>query len=394
MAQRLTDKLVKALPAPARGNKVTYDDKVKGFGARVTTAGAISFVINYRVRSGGQERRYTIGSYPDWSVDAARTKAKELKRRIDDGGDPVGDHVADRAAPTVSDLCDRFLEEHVDKLRPASRADYASIIRNDIRPALGKMKVAAVAFDHIERLHAQVTKRAPVRANRLLSVASAMFNLAVRWRYRTDNPCKGVRRNREHGRRRYLTPEELRRLTKALAAEPNQTAADVIRLLLLTGSRRSEVLAAKWTSINLDSGIWVKPHTATKQGREHRVPLSAPARQLLARRLKCSGGSPTVFGVNGGRDALKRAWRRILAAADITELRLHDLRHSFASQLVSGGASLPLIGSLLGHSSPTTTARYSHLYDDPQRAAVERVGAVFSGKPLAEVVPLKRGRRR
>lgn len=394
MAQRLTDKAVKALPAPARGNRIAYDTEIKGFGARVTAAGAIAFVLNYRRKADGLERRYTIGAFPDWSVAAAREKAKALKRHIDGGGDPVGEHVADRAAPTVAALCARFVEEHVGKQRPRTQIDYRSIIQNDILPALGRLKVAAVEFEHVERLHANITKRAPVRANRALAVTATMFGLAVRWKLRADNPCKGVTRNREHGRRRYLKPDELVRLTAALAGDPNQLAANILRLLLLTGARKGEVLSAQWDQIDLAAGVWTKPHTMTKQEREHAIPLSAPARQLLERLHKRSGGSPWVFpGRDGGaREDLKYAWARICKAAGITGLRVHDLRHSYASHLVSAGFSLPVIGSLLGHSTPTTTARYSHLIDDVLRTATERVGAIISGVPSGEIVPLK-GRR-
>lgn len=399
MAQRLTDKAVKALPAPARGNQITYDTEIKGFGARITAAGAIAFVLNYRRRTDALERRFTIGSFPDWSVAAAREKAKELKRHVDGGGDPVGEHVADRAAPTVADLCARFLEEHVVKQRPHTRADYESIIRNDILPTLGKIKIAAIEFEHIERLHARITKRAPVRANRVHAVLTTMFGLAVRWKMRADNPAKGVKRNQEHGRERYLKPDELARLTKALAEDPNQRVADVFRLLLLTGARRGEVLAAEWDQIDLEAGEWVKPHGMVKQARQHRLPLNAPARQLLARLQASSAGSPFVFprrrdGLSPGRDDLKHSWSRICKAAGITGLRIHDLRHSHASHLVSAGFSLPIIGQLLGHRSPTTTARYSHLLDDPLRKASEAVGALLSGQPAADVVPIRKGRRR
>jgi integrase len=396
MVQKLTDRLIKALERPASGNKIHYDSEVKGFGARVTAAGAVAFIVNYRRKADGLERRYTIGAWPDWSATTAREKAKELKRHIDGGGDPVGEHVAERAAPTVADLCGRFLEEHVAKQRPHTQADYGSMIRNDILTALGRLKVALVEFEHVERLHAAITRRAPVRANRVVAVLSRMLTLAIKWKLRSDNPCKGVERNREHLRKRYLKPEELARLTKALAEEPNQTAADAVRLLLLTGCRRGEALNAAWSQFNLAAGTWSKPPSSTKQDEYHQVPLSAPARQLLGRLHKQAEGSPWVFpGRNGRpREDLKYAWQRIRRAAGIPDVRLHDIRHSFASELVSGGASLPLIGALLGHSNPTTTFRYAHLYTDPQRAAVEKVGAIISGKPAAKVLPMKRRRRR
>jgi integrase len=396
MRQRLTDKLVKSLAAPSSGNKITYDEDVKGFGVRITAAGARAFVVNYRRKADGLERRYTIGAGPNWSVAAAREKAKELKRSIDDGGDPVGEHVADREAPTVADLCARFIEEHVAKQRPRTQGDYRSMILNEILPRLGRMKVAAVAYEHIERLHASITKRpAPTRANRTFALVNKMFNEAVKWKLRSDNPCKGVKRNREHLRRRYLTPDELPRLTKALAEDKNQQAADVIRLLLFTGARSGEALAARWEQFDLQRGVWVKPPSSTKQNREHSAPLSAPARQLLDRLHKNRDGSPWVFPGRDGtkpREDLKYTWQRVCKAAAITGLRIHDLRHSYASVLVSAGFSLPTIGALLGHATPATTARYAHLLDDPLRQATERAGAILSGQPSGEVVPIKGGR--
>jgi integrase len=167
--------------------------------------------------------------------------------------------------------------------------------------------------------------------------------------------------------------------------------ADIIRLLLLTGCRRGEALSATWDQFNLATGVWSKPPSSTKQQRHHEVPLSAPARELLARRRKQADGSPYVFpGPTGHRKVLKQHWARILKAAGITGLRIHDLRHSFASSLVGAGFSLPVIGALLGHSQPSTTARYAHLARDPLREAVERHGAIVASAPSAEVKPLRR----
>jgi integrase len=393
--QRLTDTIVRNLALPDRGNVIRWDCDVKGFGCRVTAAGARSFVVDYRRKADGLQRRATIGSFPDWSTRAARELAKRIKRDVDLGADPVGAQAAERAAPTVAELCARFDAEHIAKLAPHTQQDYRSMIRNDIVPALGKMKVAAVEFEHTERLHTEVTKRAPVRANRVWQVGSKMFALAIKWRLRSGNPWKGIRRNREHLRRRYVKPYELARLTKALAEDRSQQAADVFRLLLLTGAREGEALSATWDQFDLTDGIWTKPHTATKQRREHVVPLSAPARQLLDRLQAQRNGSPWVFpGRDGGkpREDLKYAWARICKAVGIANLRIHDLRHSYASFLVSAGFSLPVIGALLGHATPVTTARYAHLFDDPLRQASERASAIITGKLTAKVVPLKGAR--
>jgi integrase len=391
---RITDKIVRTLERPARSNRITYDSEVAGFGVRVTAGGAVAFVLNYRRKADGLERRYTIGAFPDWSVTAAREQAKTLKRHIDSGGDPVGEIRATREAPTVADLCARVLEEHFSKKSPGWQTDFASIVRDDVVPALGRMKVAAVEFEDIERLHRHVSKRAPVRANRMHGMLTKAFALAIRWKLRADNPCRGVERNQEYRRQRYLTVDELARLTKALKEDADQQAADIFRLLLLTGARRGEVLGATWNQFDLTAGVWTRPAAATKQRAEHRVPLSAPARQLLARLHTHSDGSPWLFP--GRRDQhrrdLKYPWRRICGAAGISGVRIHDLRHSYASHLASAGIGLHVIGALLGHSNPTTTHRYAHLLDDPLRAATERVSAIITGKAPADVVPLKGAR--
>jgi integrase len=379
MSQRLTDKTVRTLPAPAKGNRITYDSAVAGFGVRITAGGARAFILNYRVKATGLERRYTIGRYPDWIVTAARERAKELKREVDSGGDPQGDDKASRNAPTITDLCDRFKEEHLNKLRPKTRADYSLIINNELVPALGKLKVAAVDFEHVERLHRKIAHHAPILANRTLAVLSKMFALAIKWRLRPDNPCKGVERKREEPRRRYLgdKPDELARLTKALAEHPDQQVANIFRLLLLTGARRGEVLSATWEQFDLQKGLWSKPATSTKQKEPHQIPLSAPARQLVA---SLPNDSELLFPGRGGqrRTNLDHSWSQICKAAGIRGLRIHDLRHSYASTLVSRGFSLPVIGALLGHSQPQTTARYAHLFHDSLREATERAGAILA----------------
>jgi integrase len=396
-SHRLTDKIIRHLPPPKRGNRISYDDAVRGFGCRVTAAGARAFVFNYRRKADGVERRYTIGSWPAWATAAARQEAARLRRAVDGGGDPVGEAQATRDAPTVANLAERFLVEHVERRRPSTQLAYRIVLRKYVLPALGRMKVAAVEFEDVERLHAAVSRQHPTQANRVLAVTAKMFALAAKWRLRPDNPSKGIERNREHQRRRYLRPDELARLTKALAEDRNQETADVLRLLLLTGARRNEVLFAKWDQFDLTAGEWHKPHSLTKQGRGHIVPLSAPARSLLAARLnKRHDVSPWLFPGRKDRPRkdTRHVWARVLKRAGIHGLRIHDLRHSYASHLVNAGFSLPVIGQLLGHSQISTTSRYAHLYDDVQRQATERVGAIVTGKPPAEIVPLgQRGRR-
>lgn len=390
MAQKLTDAVVKALPVPEKGSKIEYDSEVKGFGIRVTAAGARSFVLNYRVH--GRERRFTIGAWTVWKTAAARSEAAELKKQIAHGGDPLADIETEREAPTVARLCERFIDEHLQKKRPSTQRDYRQQIENDILPALKHLKVAAVTFSDVDALHRKITKRAPYRANRVASLLSKMFSLAIKWGWRADNPVRGLERNTEQRRERYLDADELVRLTVALAEHEDQQAANIIRFLLLTGARRGEVQAARWEQFDLTAGVWSKPSASTKQGKPHRVPLSAPATQLL-RELWESADPEAVFVFpgrsKGHRIEIKYDWAALCKAAGISGTRIHDLRHTYASLLVSGGLSLPIIGALLGHTQAQTTNRYAHLMDDPLRAATETVGAiVMPPKPPAEVVPL------
>jgi integrase len=422
-SEKLTDAIVKDLAAPKVGNKITYDGEVKGFGVRVTKAGAKAFILNYRAN--GQERRITIGSCTDWKAADARKYAKDLKTRVDRGEDPMADRHEDRAAATVNMLADRFEEEHVAKKAASTQTDYKGILKTYIRPELGTKKVADVRHTDIERLHNRIQKTAPYRANRVASVLSKMMSLAIKWEMRTDNPARGVERAPEERRERFLTPAEIERLAAELLVHPEKVTANAIRLLLLTGARRGETLSARWSEFDLEAGVWVKPSAHTKTKKLHRVPLSAPAVMLLTEmkadaqkrldeenRTRAAGTKPKelgyVFPGLKGRPLQepKRAWLSICVHAGLAEkvqkvdakgkpirnakgesvmiwqstVRLHDLRHTYASILASAGLSLPIIGRLLGHTQAATTQRYAHLMDDPLRAATERVGEIISPK--------------
>jgi Arm DNA-binding domain len=216
MPEHLTDAIVKRLPLPDKGSKgkVIYDaGEPKGFGVRVSPGGTRSFILNYRVRGTGLERRHTIGRFPNWTTVEARNRAKELRTLIDMGGDPVGALEDERAAPTVADLTERFKAEHLPRRRASTAGDYTRMLDNHIGPALAHLKVAAVTSGNIDALHRKITKAgSPYAANRCIAVLSRMFSLAVRWNMRPDNPCKGVDKNTEYRRRRYLSADELGRL--------------------------------------------------------------------------------------------------------------------------------------------------------------------------------------
>jgi integrase len=211
-----------------------------------------------------------------------------------------------------------------------------------------------------------------------------MFNLAIRWQMRTDNPTAGFSRFPEIPRDRFLSADEIKRLADVLAAHPNHRCANVIRLILLTGARRGEAMNARWDQFDLENGIWTKPAATTKQRRLHRVPLSKAAIELLSTiRSGVPTGCPWVFPGEIKGNPLREMqsfWEGVRDKAKLGDARIHDLRHTFASLLVSGGMTLPMVGRLLGHTQAQTTLRYAHLYDDPLRAGLDQVGDTLRPK--------------
>lgn len=393
-SERLTDKVVRALPCPPCGSIIHYDGELPGFGARVTAKGVRSFVLNYV--AGGRERRTTIGQFPVWSATAAREEARALRRKVDAGIDPMDERAgadaeaaAKRGLPTVTDLFTRYSLEHLPRKSPRAASDDRSMWHKIILPRLGKTKVADLTHSDVDALHSHVRSNHPVRANRVVEVLRKALNLAVRWGWRSDNPASGVHRSPEPKRTRYLAQPEFIRLWHALVAHPERTSAAAIQVLMLTGARRSEVLSAQWNMFDLDQCIWTKPSSHTKQRKEHRVPISTPVRNIL-RELTASAPGPYVFtGRTGGPlTDVKRTWATVCKSAGIFDCRLHDLRHTYASVLASAGNSLPVIGALLGHTQTQTTARYAHLFDDPLRAATEHVGAIFL-PPLMDDIKMR-----
>jgi integrase len=391
MKAHLTERGVKALE-PGPNNIIVYDTEVVGFGVRITSADARAFILTYRIDA--RERRLTIGAWPDWSVTAAREEAKRLKREVDQGRDPLEKRDDARDAPSVQQLIERYLAEHVTKLAKASRCDQESTLRKRVQPAWGPRKVADIQPEDVDALLTDIArgnpeltdrKPTPIRANRVGEILRKMFNLSIRWRMRANNPAAGFFRNPETPRDRYLSTDEIGRLASTLDAHPNRRSADAVRLILLTGARRGEVLNARWEQFDLETAIWIKPAATTKQRRLHRAPISASAAALLRTiRLRVPENCEWVFPGDAKGKPLQdfgRFWDDVRAKSELPGVRIHDLRHTFASLLVSGGMSLPMIGKLLGHTQVQTTQRYAHLFDDPLRAGLDHVGDILRSKP-------------
>ena len=343
MAQKLTEKSVKAIVNAPAGAATIWDSEIKGFGVRVFAPtkrhpqGARSFFVNYRVD--GRERRFTIGNVPEWTVEAARTEAKELRRRIDRGEDPADEKRERREAPTVADLAERYRREHLPKKAASSqKADWA-MIENEILPRLGARKVSEIHAGDMQALHRSISESGRlVRANRVLACASKMFSLALKpmegetapWRdHAQGNPCKGVEKNPEEAKERFFSEAELAALSDALAASWSKPAGDCIRFLMLTGSRPGEAMAATWEQFDAEPGFWVKPSSHTKQRKTHKAPMGAAAIELIER-LRAerdasprTKDSPYVFPGQVRGEPLRHlhnAWKEITDAATVNLL--------------------------------------------------------------------------
>lgn len=407
MRDKITKRSVDALKAPADGAEaVLWDSELKGFGVRVQRGGAKSYILHYRVGTGrgAPLRKLTIGRHGSpWTPETARGEAKRLLGMVEDGADPASDKIARREAPTVAQLAERFLAEHATAKRKGSTAaEYKRLLNNIILPALGKRKAAEVTRAEVATLH-HAQRAAPYQANRVLAVLSKMFNLAERWGLRPDgsNPCRHVEKFAERKRERMLSPAELARLGDALAAyngSPYVVAA--VKLLIFTGARLSEVLGLRWEWIDFDRGEARLPDSKTGSKTLH---LPPPALAMLTELPRLGDNPHVIVGQKEGAALvnLEKPWRAIRAAAELDDVRLHDLRHAFASVAASSGMGLPIIGKLLGHTQAATTHRYAHLASDPVKAAAAAVAgkiaaAMGGGSDVADksgrtVLPLRLG---
>jgi integrase len=387
MRKKITKTLVDTLPP----GSLVWDTEVQRFAVR-RQAEARVYCIKYR--HAGRQRWVRIGAHGSpWSPEQARTEALRLLGLVADETDPAAMRGALRGAPTVSEVCDRFLTEHATpKLKARTTAEYRKLITGIIRPKLGAHRVADVTRDDVARLH-HLFRATPTHANRLVALLSKLFTLAELWGLRPDgtNPARHVQKFRERRRERYLTAAELGRLGAVFeAADRDQTvtpkpgadpvpvsswALAALRLLLFTGARSGEILTCQWAYLDPAHACLRLPDSKTGA---KLIPLNAPALAVL-HSLPRIDGNPYVFPSlarqAGHLVKLYPAWDAIRHAAGLTDVRIHDLRHSYASIGVSDGVSLPIVGRLLGHTVPSTTQRYAHVAPDPVREASELIGA-------------------
>jgi integrase len=410
---KLTKRTVDALKPRGDGRPLfAWDREQRGFGVRVLPTGRKVFVLQYRPTGARIARRMTLGAYGPLTVDNARTLAKRHLGAIADGADPARERSRARRAPTVRELGLDYLAD-VDARRKLTTArEYRRLWEKHVLPALGTTKVSAVTLADVARLHRRMRAK-PYLGNRVLAMLGAFFTFAEREGVCAprENPAHGVDFYPERARERFLTPAEFAALGEALARAErdglppapvhrrrpksdatirhraaawdvprpaNSYAVAAIRLLALTGCREGEVLSLRWDAVDLERGHLRLADTKT--GRSVR-PLSAAALALLDT-LPRLMRSPYVFP-GASPDAhlkeIKRLWFAVRHAAGLEGVRLHDLRHSFASVSAMGGDSLIIIRALLGHADVATTERYAHLGDDPLKAAADRTASAIEG---------------
>lgn len=368
----LDSKFCDTAERPAKGNKVYRCTRTRGLGLCVTAAGNKSFVFNYTAPD-GRERRMVIGGLGAWTVSAARVRVHELRRALDVGIDPMAERAATRAEPSLHDLWEWYAKEHLSKLGAASQRDITKSWMTKIEPAIGRhTKIRDISRADVQRMVDKISETAgPTAANRCHSYLRHTLNLAIADGLIENNPAAAkIQRNQEHGRERFLTKDEIARLMVAIDGRRNQLGAIAVKLLLLTGARKTELLSARWQDLDLDAGIWSKPPSQTKQRRRHRIPLSDGAISEFKRVRNMGLMGDFVFPSSSGSGHLvdlKRLWANLCREAGISNCRIHDLRHSFASVIVSRGGSLQGIGKLLGHTQVQTTNRYAHLFDSDLR---------------------------
>lgn len=382
-----------------------FDAELKGFGLRVSPSGQRSWIVEYRANGGGRnaaKRRVTLGSVGTLTPDEARKAARDILAKAQLGTDPASDRAKARRTSTIAELASLFSSEHLEaKRKPRTAEHYRDVLERIVLPALGKLRVDTVSRQDIARLHL-AWKHTPVQANRMLAIVGSLYGFAVQRGLVAEdtNPARRVEKFKEQRRERFLSEDELARLGAAIQeaetiglpwhvdaestnakhlpknAESRRTrlsphAAAALRLLILTGARLREILHLRWEEVDFGRGLLLLPDSKT--GRKAII-LNAPALTLLEALPRL--GSFVIAGDDPERPRadLKKPWRAVSRRAGLDGVRLHDLRHTFASYGAGNGLGLPIIGKLLGHSQSSTTQRYAHLDNDPLRKASNAIG--------------------
>lgn len=382
---RITKRAAEAFEAVKGKEATLWDTELRGLGLRAWPSGKKVFVLKYR-NGHGRQRKLTLGPFGAMTCEQARSLARAYLGEIAGGVDPAERNGASQNSVLISAHFQRYLNEHaLPKKRAKSVASDRSLFRLYIAPRLGRTPVSAITREDVERLHLSLA-HTPTTANRVRSLLSKLFSLAERWGLRepNSNPCKHLEKFPEKARHRYLSQVEIARFLRTLdsletSGKERSVIVDALRLLLLTGCRLNEVLTLRWPYIDFDNQCIHLPEAKAGQ---RTVLLSAEAISVLLRRqAECRSEQHFVFpGQKQGSHLvnLQKAWERIRPICGLDDVRLHDLRHTYASLAAASGMSLPMIGRLLGHHSPLTTQRYAHLADSSLRKGAESIGKILA----------------
>ncbi|MHB8115599.1 MAG: tyrosine-type recombinase/integrase [Acidithiobacillus ferrivorans] len=382
---------------PVPGKRITvYDLEQKGLCIRVTPAGAKAFYCVRKVE--GKVEWVRIGDATTVTIETARTTTAKIVNDIAAGTNPAEQKRIRKAEMTFSDLFSEWVKDCKARDKKSLSKDQDNY-RLHLQ-GLARKKLSDIQRNEIRKLHSTLSvKSGKFLANRVLALVRALFNFGIKTLDISGltNPAAGLKMNREESRDRRLHLDEMPRFIEALAAEENPDMRDYIMLSLLTGARRSNVLAMTWAEINLDRATWTIPGSKAKAKDNITVPLTTAAIEVLQARAEATGAQGWVFPGSGKTGHLvepKKGWQRLLQRAGIEDLRLHDLRRSLASFQIDAGVSLAVIGKGLGHHSQQTTAVYARLAQDPVADAWQKgtdAILVAAGlKKTAEVVPLKK----
>lgn len=367
-----TEARLRNLPPAPMGERISYHDaNQRGLQLRVTASGAKTFYVFKRI-AGHAPTRVRVGGYPAMTVERARARAREIINEMESGDNPNAVRRAIRGEPTFGEFFRTYLEQHA-KTHKLTWAEDLQRYNQYLLHPLSNKKLSVITRQELGAIHAEITNSGhPVVANRVLALISCVFGRAIEWDVLKYNPAKGIRKNQEVSRDRFLSEIELTRFFKALDHEPNETMRDFFLAALLTGARRSNLQEMGWDQIDLDARTWRIP--VTKNGTPQTVPLVDEMVALLLHRLEACDGAGFVFpgrSKKGHVTEPKIAWARVLERAGILNLRLHDLRRTMGSYQAKNGASLIIIGRSLNHMTPSTTAIYARVNQDPVQASMQ-----------------------
>jgi len=367
------------------GRATTYHDlNKKNLKLIVHPSGIKTFILYRKIN--GKPERITIGHFPEITIEQARRQIDILNSKIAQGVNPNEEKKAMRAEITLGELFQQYLERHAKVHKKSWQGDEAQF--NRYLSSWKNKKISAISKANLQKLHADIgANSGTYTANRLLALLHILFNKAIEWGWNNPNPAHKIKKFKEKSRDRFMQADELPRFFKALAEETNQNFRDYILISLLTGARRSNVLAMRWEEINFERSTWTIPET--KNGDKHTVPLVAEAVNILKHRLADRKDDncwvfPSYSSV-GHLVEPKKAWQRILQRAEIKDLRLHDLRRSLGSWQAATGANLSIIGKTLAHKNVSTTAIYARLNIDPVRESMNKATqAIFAAAGIEE----------